>query len=306
MKTEEQVWTVLVETNPVPDVNQYGGDEVGGAAYLATLEPRSSEVTQLDTEQTEPTSPKRSMVPWLIAAGLAAVIGVAVIIASLNGEQAPVVDEPTPTTVVDATPTTTAEPTTTTAAPTTTEPESEASVSSDLGEFSLFGPGTYTMVELGIPVTFTVNENWHTQPVAPGFFVITTPETVGPGDHDLVFLRPSSLLDANREPTLAADDLDGWLATVPDTASVSEPTPTTVAGLDAVTFEVTVETVLPFLNVEGVVDDFRKLFTPGFLFEVVWIDLPDGQPIVVVVGTPEDDPGWLDVARDVVATLEIG
>jgi hypothetical protein len=95
VKTEEQVWTVLVETNPVPDVNQYGHDEDGGAAYLATLEPRSSEVTQLDAKQTESTSPKRSMVPWLIAAGVAAVIGVAVIIASLNTEEAPVVDQPT-------------------------------------------------------------------------------------------------------------------------------------------------------------------------------------------------------------------
>jgi hypothetical protein len=169
-----------------------------------------------------------------------------------------------------------------------------------------FGAGTYTMVELGIPVTFTVNENWHTQPVELGGFAITTPDSVGPGDHDLVVLRPSSFLDADWEPILAADDLDGWLATVPDTVSVSEPIPTTVAGLDAVTFEVTVETVVPFLNVEGDVDDFRKYFIQGFLFEVVWIDLPDGQPIVVVIGTPEDDPGWLDVARGVVATLEIG
>lgn len=215
-------------------------------------------------------------------------------------------DVTTTTSAAPTTTTTAAPTTTTTAAPSTTTTESEASVSSDLGPSQLFGAGTYTMVELGIPVTFTVDENWHTQPVEPGFFVITTPNSVGPGDHDLVFLRPSSFLNANMEPILAADDLDGWLATVPDTASVSEPTPTTVAGLDAVTFEVTVETVLPFLHVDGVRDHFNKLFTPGFLFEVVWIDLPDGQPIVVVVGTPEDDPGWLDVARDVVATLEIG
>lgn len=262
-------------------------------------------MTQVDTAKKSET-PKRPLGPWLIAAAAAAILGVAIILVTSNSETAPVATTPTPTTVVDATPTTISEQTETTAAPTTTAPESEASVSSDLGEYSLFGPGTYTMVELEIPVTFTVDENWHTQLVLPGAVVITTLDSMGPGDHDLVFLRPSSLLDADSEPALAADDLDGWLAAVPDTTSVSEPIPTTVAGLDAVTFEVTVETVVPLLTAEGVVDDFRLLFKPGFLWEVVWIDLPDGQPIVAVVGTPEDDPGWLDVARDVVATLEIG
>lgn len=192
--------------------------------------------------------------------------------------------------------TTTAPPaTTTTAAPATTEPESEASVASDLEAFSPFGAGTYTMGDLGTPVTFTVSEEWSTQPVGQGYFVITTPDSVGPGDHDLVFLRSAALFSGG-EPVLAADDLEGWLASVPDTASVSEPTPTTVAGLDAVTFEVTVETELPLL----------KGFQPGFLYEVLWIDQPDGQPIVVVLGTTEDDPGWLEVARGVVTTLQIG
>jgi hypothetical protein len=37
------------------------------------------------------------MVPWLIAAGVAAVIGVAIIFAAQNTEQAPVADQPTPT-----------------------------------------------------------------------------------------------------------------------------------------------------------------------------------------------------------------
>lgn len=202
--------------------------------------------------------------------------------------------------------TTTAPPaTTTTAAPATTEPESEASVASDLEAFSPFGAGTYTMGDLGTPVTFTVSEEWSTQPVGQGYFVITTPDSVGPGDHDLVFLRSAALFSGG-EPVLAADDLEGWLASVPDTASVSEPTPTTVAGLDAVTFEVTVETELPLLLAGAEGDEFFKGFQPGFLYEVLWIDQPDGQPIVVVLGTTEDDPGWLEVARGVVTTLQIG
>jgi hypothetical protein len=203
----------------------------------------------------------------------------------------------------------TAETATTAAtAPTTTAPSETTTpaLQSDLGEFSPFGAGTYTMVELGIPVTFTVSEQWFTQPVGPGFFVITAPSSAGPGDHDLVFLRSAALFGAGGEPVLAADDLEGWLATVPDTASVSEPTPTTVAGLDAVTFEVTVETEVPLLLAGAEGAEFFKAFQPGFLFEVFWIRQPDGQPIVVVNGTPDDDPGGLEVARGVVATLKIG
>lgn len=125
MKTEEQVWTVLVETNPVPDVNQYGRDEVGGAAYLATLEPRSSEMTQVETAK-ESETPKRPLGPWLIAAAAAVVLGVTVVLVTSNSETAPVATIPTPTTVVDATPTTISEqtetPTTQPATPTTTLP----------------------------------------------------------------------------------------------------------------------------------------------------------------------------------------
>jgi len=103
--TEETVMTIFVEANPAPDVDKLDLVQTGSAAYLATLEQRSSEVTQLDTKQTDPTSSKRSMMPWLIAAALAAVVGVAIIVSNQNSGEVPVVDEPTPTTVVDAAPT---------------------------------------------------------------------------------------------------------------------------------------------------------------------------------------------------------
>lgn len=223
-----------------------------------------------------------------------------------TGAESEAATDPTPTTQAPVT--TEAVPTTTTEAPTTTESESGESAFSDLGGFSSFGAGTYTMVYLGIPVTFTVDENWSTQPVGSGFFVITTPDSHGPGDHDIVFLRPSAVFDPDtREPSLAADDLDGWLATVPDTVSVSEPTPSTVAGFDAVTFEVTVDVgSVPLLVAGTGPDQVVKGIIEGHLFEVVWIDLPDGPPIVIALGTTQDDPGWLDIARGVVATLEIG
>jgi len=108
--TEERAMSMFVEANPVSSRDDVALIPDGGAAYLTTLEQRSSEVTQLDTKQTDPTSSKRSMMPWLIAAALAAVVGVAIIVSNQNSGEVPVVDEPTPTTVVDAAPTTAAGP----------------------------------------------------------------------------------------------------------------------------------------------------------------------------------------------------
>ena len=107
MITEEHVVRFFDQANPIPDVELLDMEQIGAARHLATLEQRSSEVTQLDTEQTELTSRKRSMMPWLIAALLAAVVGVAIIVSNQNPDEVPFVGEPTPTTVVDAAPTTT-------------------------------------------------------------------------------------------------------------------------------------------------------------------------------------------------------
>jgi hypothetical protein len=223
-------------------------------------------------------------------------------------------DQADPTTTTAASTTTMAA--TTTAASettTTTQPESEESLPSDLEEDSAFGAGTYTMGDLGTSVTFTVGEEWGTRPVGQGFFVIARPDNTGPGEHDMVFTRPNKLYDATVGGLrLEGADLDGWLATVPDTASVSGPTTTTVAGIDAVTFEVAIGDDVSCFDGDSFCipillagTEFTYSLNRGFLYEVFWIDHPEG-PIVVINGTPEDDADWLDVARGVIATLEIG
>ncbi len=128
VSTESQVMALLEEGNPAIEVTETPWSETTAAAYLATLEHRSSEVTQLDTEQTEPTSPKRPLGPWLIAAAAAVILGVAIVLVTSNSETAPVATIPTPTTVVDAAPTTVAEVVveTTAPAPTTTIDAAEA------------------------------------------------------------------------------------------------------------------------------------------------------------------------------------
>ncbi len=198
-------------------------------------------------------------------------------------------------------------------AETTDEGDPAPAGGSELGPFEAFGDGTYTMDELGVPVSFTVSGQWSTQPVGPGYFVITTPDSLGPGDHDIVAIAPTSLFDATtREPSLAGDDLVGWLDTVPDTATVSEPTTGESSGFATTVFTIDVgETPCAeedeFLCVDFALvgDEFGKSFDRGFVYEVHWIEHSEG-PLAFVIGTPADDLAWLDTAREVTATITFG
>ena len=212
---------------------------------------------------------------------------------------------PTSTPAPEADPTPPAEPTAASA------PEEPAS-GSVLGAFEPFGDGTYTINELGVPVTFTVSGQWSTQPVGPGFFVITTPGSRGPGDHDIVAIAPTNLFDAtSREPSLAGDDLAGWLDSVPDTATVSESTTSEIGGFAATVFTIDVGDTPCADNQFACVDfalvgsEFGKSFDRGFVYEVQWVEHPEG-PFAFVIGTPADDVAWLDTARAVTATVTFG
>lgn len=208
--------------------------------------------------------------------------------------------------------TTTAAPTTTvapvtTAAPTTTTTAAPPTVGgSDLDEDEPFADGTYTIDSLGVPVTFTVTGEWHTQPIGPGFFVITTPDSAGPGDHDIVAIAPTQLFDAaTGEPLPASVDLAGWLDTVPARVTISEVTVGEIDGFATTVFTVdTGDGITHFAQVGGEFD-FVKTFSVGFIYEVHWVEHPDG-PIVFVNGTPVNDLPWLDTARGVVETIEFG
>lgn len=183
----------------------------------------------------------------------------------------------------------------------------------DLDAFALFGTGTYTVNVLGTPVTFTVKGDWSTQLVQEDVFVISTPESTRPGDHDIVFVRPTDVFEpATGTATIAPGDLDLWLAAPPDSVSVSEVTTTTVAGFDATAFEVVVSDdveclfedligCVPFLEVAGGVGYFDK----GLVYHILWVDHPDG-PIAIASGTTTADRSWFDTAREVIDTVTFG
>ena len=52
-------------------------------------------------------------------------------------------------------------------------------------------------------------------------------------------------------------------------------------------------------------EDFDMGFEPGFVYEVHWVEHPDG-PIVFTLGTPEDELMWLGLARGILNSIELG
>lgn len=115
MSTEAQILALFEEGNPVPDIE--GVEKIGldAAAYLATLQTRSSAMTQTRTESVEEKVSKPIM-RWVAAAAVAVVLGVILILTGQNSQETPPVDEPVPVVPTTAAPT----PTTVAVPPTVT------------------------------------------------------------------------------------------------------------------------------------------------------------------------------------------
>lgn len=96
--TEARIAALMDEANPVPDLDIYEVNESDVAAYLATLEQRSKEMTPTDTRPTTEKQSRRPMTLRLATAFLVVVAGVIAILLSQNDGDAPVATDPTPST----------------------------------------------------------------------------------------------------------------------------------------------------------------------------------------------------------------
>jgi hypothetical protein len=85
---ERLVMALLAEGNPATELGDDAWTELNAATYLATLERRSSEMTQVDTKKSPRRTQPRSTTPWLIAAIIVGVLGVAAVVVSQAGEPA--------------------------------------------------------------------------------------------------------------------------------------------------------------------------------------------------------------------------
>ena len=154
MKTQEQIWTVLVNANPVPDVDVFGRENVEDAAHLAALNQGSSGMTQLSTKQDEPRQSNRRPMAWLAAAAFVAMVGLVVFLLNQGAEESPTATNPVQTTVGEPVPTTTPE-----AAP-TTQPAPTSTVDAAEAEWEAIPIGSFEL-EIG--------QQYRTSP--GGFFV---------------------------------------------------------------------------------------------------------------------------------------
>ena len=88
MTNEQRVKTLFAEANPIPDADLFDLDEIGGTAYLATLEARSGEMStkKIDVETPAPRRPRVRRGLLIGAATVALIIIVGVALAFVTGD----------------------------------------------------------------------------------------------------------------------------------------------------------------------------------------------------------------------------
>jgi hypothetical protein len=79
VSNESHVMALLEEGNPAPGLADDISTDVDAATYLATLEQRISEMTKLETNESQQDTPRQWNRPWVMAAAFVLVIGVGVV-----------------------------------------------------------------------------------------------------------------------------------------------------------------------------------------------------------------------------------
>lgn len=83
MINEEQMKKLFAQSNPVPDLNSAELEQVGGRTYLATLETRSSEMTEVKTRSGEESAVRPRPRRGLVVGATVAIVSLAVLGATL-------------------------------------------------------------------------------------------------------------------------------------------------------------------------------------------------------------------------------
>lgn len=196
-------------------------------------------------------------------------------------------------------------------------PAFDAAAEPLVAQFSPIEPGTYRVDTLGTPFSLTFAGEWWVQPNGNAFIALTHPNSRGPGDRDIAFLRPSHLADPG-QPWAPSGDQEGqpvaefsieqWLDAIADGIVVGEPEATTIGGADAVTFEVEVErsTCGPEFCVGFATNRLISslAFEPNIRYRVWWVDQGVEAPIVAVAA-PKDEEFGASVDA-LLATLAFG
>lgn len=290
MKTKEQIWTLLVEANPVPDVDVFGKENAEYATHLAALDQGSSGMTQLSTKQHESRQRNERSVAWLAAAALVAVVGLAIFLINQGAVQDPVATNPVPTTVAEPTPTNAPDAAPTTQpSPTTTVDVVEAEWEAiPIGSFELEMGEQYRSSPSGFIVPFAFQVPAYDDTAGRRFirpfdsaefvyFACEQPPGVECGEIFVFDPRVSTL----EEAVDAVTSMSG--------PTFTEPTATEIAGAPGVEFEASFEepgsaTLHAFSN------GFDQIgIIEGERVRAYFVDVA-GQPVGILVIAPETGP----------------
>jgi hypothetical protein len=213
---ERLVMALLAEGNPATEVAQEASTGVPAATYLATLEQRSSDMTQLETKKS--TGPGRG-IAWGIA-GLAVILTIFGLYFAFGGDDGQVVDQttvPTPTTVL--------------------VPESETVI------VPWGGPGPRAHLTVMLPDGWEANDGW----VVTGDAEDRSFVRLGSSVVANIYSEPcsSTLLDPPAGPTV--DDLATAFADVWG-ADATTPTEVTLDGYEGKHMVLTVPAEVDFAD----------------------------------------------------------
>lgn len=173
-------------------------------------------------------------------------------------------------------------------------------------QFQALEGGTYLVETLGTPFSVTVPEGWWVQPNEGGWTVVTHPLSQGPGDRDIVFIRPTDLFHPEDSTEWPVGDLAGWLSSIVEGVVVGEPAETTLGDWEATVFDIRLQDDFgEVLFVEnGEVSS--KSFRTGIDYRVFWVDQGEFAPIAVVVGSGVDGQEFIEAANTVLETVAFG
>lgn len=190
-----------------------------------------------------------------------------------------------------------------------------------VGEFRPVDPGVWAIDTLGIPLELELTGQWSVQPNRAGVTVLTAPGSQGPADRDVVFFRPTGLVEPDRvndspdgfrsQEGWPLSDIDGWLDEVIPGLVDGEPVDTTLGGREAVRFDVEPADDFPcgpaacagFITIDLEENTF---FEPGQRRTIWWVDGGAHEPLVVMVGRDAGDTEWLATAETLLDTVELG
>ncbi|MEM9516077.1 MAG: hypothetical protein AAGA42_14590 [Actinomycetota bacterium] len=184
-----------------------------------------------------------------------------------------------------------------------------------LGEpFSPVAAGSYQLLNTGTAATIEIPDGWWVQPNFPGIIAFTPPDSQGPGDRDLVFVRNvSEYIPTGAGPNVvgdpvAIDSIDAFLSDPPSGISISGVTNVQLGDVSAVQFDASTDPEsdcsdedpcqITFVTGDGVIHTVRALRDT----RMWWADLPDGPFVMIASAQPGD--GFIEkltnLARSVV------